>query len=235
MNRIFESVRTGWLGAKENLVPGLVIIFFAALLVAAYYLFDSVREALEGLQAISNAWGLVFPMLTSAIGAGIIPGLYLMLMGKSRHDIRGFLDLLFTSFVWSSNMIMVYYFYQFQDTFWGPSTTAGIVVSKMMLDQFVFTPFVNIHYFGIGFRLRDLNYDFNALGQTLRDDWIIKVAIPMLISCWLTWTPGTLVVYSLPLPLQIPLVVLIQFFFALEMAVISSRMQASSTHLATGD
>lgn len=227
MKRVLESAHEGWLGARENLIPGLVIIFFAALLVTAYYAFSSVRAALEGLQALRNSWGLAFSMLTSAIGAGLIPGLYLMAVGKNHRDTRGFLDLLFTCFVWATNMIWVDYFYQFQDWFWGPSATFAIVIAKMLLDQFVFTAFLSIHHVGIGFRLRDLNYDFKALGFALRDDWIIKVTIPMLVNCWLTWIPGTLVVYSLPLPLQIPLMVLIQCFFALEMAFVSSKMKTS--------
>ena len=130
-------------------------------------------------------------------------------------------------------MIWVDYFYRFQDSFWVPSTTFGIVISKMLLDQFVFTAFLSIHHVGIGFRLRDLNYDFSALGRALRDDWIIKVTMPMLVNCWLTWIPGTLVVYSLPLPLQIPLMVLIQFFFALEMAFVSSKMKTDLQPLLT--
>ena len=74
MNRTLVSARDGWLGARENLVPGLVIIFFAALLVSAYYSFASLRDALEGLQSLRNSWGLAFSMLTSAIGAGVFEG-----------------------------------------------------------------------------------------------------------------------------------------------------------------
>ena len=92
MNRILESVQDGWLGAKANLIPGAVIIFLSALLVASYYAFSSVRAALEGLQALRNSSGLAFSMVTSAIGAGLIPGLYLMVAGKNRRDLRGFGD-----------------------------------------------------------------------------------------------------------------------------------------------
>ena len=230
MNRVLVSAQDGWQGARENLVPGLVIIFFAGLLVSAYYAFSSLRDALEGLQSLRNSWGLAFSMLTSAIGAGVLPGLYLMAVGKSPRDSRSFLNILFTSFVWATNMIWVDNFYNFQDWFWGPSVNFGIVISKMLLDQFVFTAFFSIHHVGIGFRLRDLNYDFKALGRALRDDWVVKVTIPMLVNCWLTWIPGTLVVYSLPLPLQIPLMVLIQFFFALEMAFVSSKMKDDTIH-----
>lgn len=230
MKRIFESARNGWLGARENFIPGLVIIFFAALLVAAYYAFSSVRDALEGLQSLRNSWGLAFSMLTSAVGPGLIPGLYLMLVGKSRHDGRGFLDLFFTCLIWSTNMIWIDTFYNFQDWFWGPSIGFGVIISKMLLDQFVFTPLLSIQHVALGFRLRDLNYDFKMLGSALHDDWIIKVIIPMMVSCWLTWIPGTLVVYSLPLPLQIPLMVLIQCFFALETAFVSSKMIDNYAH-----
>jgi hypothetical protein len=224
MNHVLGSAHKGWLGAKENLIPGLVIIFFAALLVTAYYALAPVQDALEGLQALRNSWGLAFSMLTSVVGAGLIPGLYLMAVGKARRDKRGYLDLLFTSLVWATDIIWIDYFYKFQDWFWGPSITFGIVIAKMLLDQFVFTPFLSIQHIAVGLRLRDLNYDFKALGRALRDDWIIKVIIPMLVGCWLTWIPGTLVVYSLPLPLQLPLMVLIQCFFALEMAFVSSKM-----------
>jgi len=227
MKRTLESAHNGWLGAKENLIPGLVIIFFAVLLVAAYYAFVAIQDVLEGLQTLRESWGLTFSILTSAIGAGLIPGLYLVASGKSRRDKRGFIDLLFTCFVWATDIIWIDYFYQFQDWFWGPSVTFGIVIAKMLFDQFVFTPFLSIQHVAIGLRLRDLNYDFKALGRALRDEWGIKVIVPMMVSCWLTWIPGTLVVYSLPLPLQLPLMVLIQCFFALEMAFVSSKMTDS--------
>jgi hypothetical protein len=224
MKRVLESARGGWQSARANLVPGLVIISIAALIVVAYYAFSSVREALTGLQSVRQAWGVRFSMLSSAIGAGLIPGLYLMVTGKARRDGRGWLNLLFTCLVWATTMVLVDYFYAFQDWFWGAGVTLTIVIAKMLLDQFVFTPLLSIPYTALGFRLRDLNYDLRALGRALRDDWPLKVILPMLVACWLTWIPGTLVVYSLPLSLQIPLMVLIQCFFALEMAYVTSKM-----------
>lgn len=224
MKRILESMEDGWNGAKANLIPGLVIICIASLLVVAYYVFPAVQNALIGLQEVRQSWGIKFSMLTGALGAGAIPGLYLMFVGKARRDLRGFLDLFFTCLVWATGMILQDYFYTFQDWFWGSAVTFKILISKMLLDQFVFTPFLSIQYLAVGFRLRDMNYDFKLLGQALRNDWAIKVIIPMLVSCWLTWIPGTLVVYSLPLALQIPLMVLIQCFFALEIAFVSSKI-----------
>lgn len=229
MSRLLASVRSGWQGARANLVPGLVIISLAALLVLSYYTFPAVRAAMAGLQNVRQAWGVWFAMLTSAVGAGLIPGVYLMAVGKARRDLRGWLDLLFTCLVWSSTMVLVDYFYIFQDWFWGAGVTFTRVIAKMLLDQFVFTPLLSIPYMALGFRLRDLDYNPRALGNALRDDWVVKVIVPMLVACWLTWIPGTLVVYALPLSLQIPLMVLIQCFFALEMAFVSSKMTAAAS------
>jgi hypothetical protein len=229
MSRILESAHHGWQSAKANLLPGILIISIAALIVAAYYTFLSIREALDGLRTLRETWGLSFTMLSSAIGAGLIPGLYLMAIGKARRDGRGQLNLLFTCLVWASTMALVDYFYVFQNWFWGAGVTLSILLAKMLFDQFVFTPLLSIPYMALGFRLRDLNYDFQALGRALRDDWIVKVIIPMLVACWLTWIPGTLVVYALPLSLQIPLMVLIQCFFALEMAYATSKMLVPAT------
>jgi len=224
MKRFLEAARGGWQSARANLIPGLMIISVAALMVAAYYAFASVREALLGLQAVRQSWGVWFSILTSAIGAGLIPGLYLIAVGKARHDGRGLLDLAFTSLVWATTMVLVDYFYAFQNWFWGSGVTLTVLLGKMLLDQFVFTPILSIPYLSLGMRLRDLNYDFSALGRALRDGWIIKVIIPTLVACWLTWIPGTLVVYALPFSLQIPMMVLIQCFFALEVAYVSSKM-----------
>lgn len=224
MKRIIASAQEGWNGAKANLIPGFVIICIAALLVAAYYVFPAVQNVLIGLQGVRQSLGIKFSMLSGALGAGAIPGLYLIFMGKARRDRRGFFDLFITCLIWATSMVLIDYFYTFQDWFWGAAVTFKILISKMFLDQFVFTPFLSIQYLAVGFRLRDLNYDFKLLGQALRDDWAIKVIIPMMVSCWLTWIPGTLVVYSLPLALQVPLMVLIQCFFALEIAFVSSKI-----------
>lgn len=225
-DRLIASARAGWQGAKANLVPGLVMIAIAALVVASYYIFPAVQEALEGLRKFRQASGMWFSMISSAIGAGLIPGVYLMATGRAKSDQRGWLDLLYTSMIWATLMILVDYFYTFQDWFWGPGVDLQTLISKMLLDQFVFTPFLSIPYLSTGLRLRDLGYNVAALGRALRDDYIIKVIIPMLVACWLTWIPGTLVIYALPLSLQVPMMVLIQCFFALETAYVSSKMGA---------
>jgi hypothetical protein len=222
--RLLNAVGDGWQSAKANVIPGLVIVSVAALIVVAYYQITVVSTSLEGLVRFRQQLGVWFAMAASTIGAGIIPGLYLISVGRSRHGFRAGVDLLFTCLVWATTAFVLDRFYIFQDWLWGPTENLQILLGKMLVDQLIFSPLVGVQIPAIGVRLRDLNYDLGALGRALRGDWIIGVTVPMLVACWLTWAPGSLVIYALPLPLQIPMMVLIQCFFALEVAYASSKM-----------
>ena len=222
--RLPAAINNGWQSARANLIPGLVIIFLAGLLVVAYYQFPAVRLSLKGLVDLRERFGVWFSMVANALGAGLIPSLYLISTGRSRHGIRAVVDLLFTCLVWAVSALSLDRFYAFQAWLWGTTVTFPILLGKMLVDQLIFTPLIGVQIPAIGSRLRDMNYDLGALGRAMRGDWIIGVTIPMLVACWLIWVPGTFVIYSLPLPLQIPMMVLIQCFFALEVAYASSRM-----------
>lgn len=222
--RLINAVSQGWQSAKANTIPGLIIVTIAALIVFAYYQFSAVSASLDGLVKLRQQFGAWFAMTASAIGAGVIPGTYLLIAGRAQKGVRGIIDLLFTCVVWAITAFAIDQFYIFQAWLWGPAISLQVLLGKMLLDQLIFTPLIGVQIPAIGFRLRDLNYDFRALWHTFREDWLIGVTIPLLIACWLTWVPGTLVIYSLPLPLQIPMMALIQCFFALEVAYASSKM-----------
>ncbi len=222
--RIPDAIHNGWQSAKANLIPGLVIVSLAALLVLAYYQFPAVSASLKGLVDLREKWGVWFSMAANAIGAGLIPSLYMMFTGRSRHGLQAVVDLLFTCVVWAVSALSLDRFYVFQAWLWGTAVTIPILLGKMLVDQFIFTPLIGVQIPAVGSRFRDLNYDLGSLWREMRGDWLIGVTIPVLVACWLIWIPGTFVIYSLPLPLQIPMMVLIQCFFALEVAYASSRM-----------
>ena len=222
--RLLTEARNGWLSAKANVVPGLVIVFIAGLLAAAYYVFPLVGTSLQGVQQLRRQWGIWFSMAATALGAGIIPGIYLLIIGKARRGGRAGIDLLYICVVWAVDGLAIDRFYVFQNWWWGSAVTPQIVLGKMFIDQFLFTPLLGIQIPAFGLRLRDMNYNLFSFGRALHQNWLLKVIVPMLVACWLTWIPGTLVVYALPLSLQIPMMVLIQCFFSLEMAHASSRM-----------
>jgi len=223
-SRLLAAVEKGWQSARANVFPGLVIVFLAGLIVAAYDRFPAARNTLAGLVEVRQRWGVGFSMAASALGAGLIPGLYLLLAGRSRRGRRALPDLLFTCLVWAMTAAVIDRFYAFQAWLWGAAVTLPILLGKMALDQFLFTPLIGLQIPALGSRFRDLEYDVRALWAAIRTDWIVGVVLPMLVACWITWIPGTLVIHALPLPLQIPMMALIQCFFALEMAYASSRM-----------
>jgi hypothetical protein len=222
--RLLIAINIGWQSAKANVLPGLVIVLIAALIVVIYYQLPVVNDTLNGLVNLRQQLGIWFSMAASAFGAGLIPGLYMILTGRSRHGLRVVLDLLFTCIVWAITAVTLDRFYVVQAWLWGTAVTLQVLLVKMLVDQLIFTPLVGVQIPALGSRLRDMNYDLRSLGRAIRGDWLIGVTIPMLVPCWLTWIPGSLVIYALPLPLQIPMMVLIQCFFALEVAYASSKM-----------
>jgi hypothetical protein len=224
VDEFFDAAKRGWLSARANALPGLVIVLVAALIVVAYYLSADIHKLLEGVQALRARWGLWFSMAASAVGAGLIPGLYLILIGQSRKGWAAWIDLVYTTLVWVTSTIAIDRFYVLQNWMWGSAVTIPIVLVKVAVDQFFFTPLIGLQIPAIGFRLRDMDYSLPALGNALRNQWILKVIVPMQVACWLTWIPGTLVIYSLPLPLQVPMMLLIQCFFSLVMAHASAKV-----------
>jgi len=229
--RLVSAITHGWQSTKANVIPGIIIVAVAALMVIAYYQFPVVSASLEGLVTFRQQMGAWFAMSASAIGAGIIPGVYLMLAGNSRKGFRGLLDLLFTSLLWAATALAIDRFYTFQAWLWGSAVNSQVLAGKMLFDQLVFTPLIGIQIPAIGFRLRDLDYKFSLLWRAFRGDWIIGVTVPLLIACWLTWVPGTLVIYSLPLPLQIPMMVLIQCFFLCKLRTLQVRCDHCSRNV----
>ena len=142
--RLLNAITHGWQSTKANVIPGLIIVAVAALMVIAYYQFPAVNASLDGLLQIRQQMGVWFAMSASAIGAGIIPGIYLLLADRSRKGFRGALDLLFTSLVWAATAFAVDRFYIFQSLVWGTEINLQAVAGKMLLDQLVFTPLVGI-------------------------------------------------------------------------------------------
>jgi hypothetical protein len=195
------------------------------LIVISYYQIPAVSASLEGLVEFRRRLGVWFAMAASSIGAGIIPGVYLKLVGRGRPGLRGVLDILFGCLVWAAVAFSLDRFYIFQDWLWGSAVTVPVLLGKVLIDQLVFSPLVGVQIPGIGFRFREADYRPGALWKEIRGDWIFGVTVPLLVACWLTWVPGSLVIYALPLPLQIPMMALIQCFFALEVAYASSKVQ----------
>jgi hypothetical protein len=210
--------------ARANALPGAIMIAGALGLVLAYYGSAGFRESLEGLLAVRERLGLAFGLLASALGAGVLPRVYLRLTGRAGD--RFWTDLAFDCVLWGSVTAAVDMFYHLQAWIWGTETTFPVIAGKVLLDQFGWTPLVGLPLCVLGAQFRDLGYNLTALRASLRDRWYGRVVFPSLVACWATWIPGTALVYSLPLALQIPMVILIQGYFALVLAHFSRRAAA---------
>ena len=62
---------------------------------------------------------------------------------------------------------------------------------------------------------RDRRFSFSTFRPTFIRELCLKEVPSFLIATWIVWIPATAIIYSLPLPLQVPLFNLVLCFFVL--------------------
>lgn len=209
--------RQGVRGARANLVPGLVLQAGAILLVVAYYRIPSAPDALSGLTRLRVEGGYLFSFLSTAVFGGLIPWAVAALSPRTRHA-RPLADLAFQTLYWGLIGLWVDGMYRGLALWLGDSPAPSVVISKVAIDMLVnctvLTAPLNTAVFawrGAGFRIGPVRADLDG-------SWYRRRVWPTLIATWMVWTPATGAIYSMPGPLQVPLLNLVLCFWSLMLA-----------------
>ena len=215
--------RAGWRAGRANLVPGLVLWLVGLALVTAYYYHAPTHAALERLTALRARSGLLFPIVGTLICGGALPILYLRTDPAARADYQ-LKNCVFLLLFWAYKGVEVDLWQRALAHFVGNDTRVTTVALKVFLDQFVYCPiwavFVTViayNWQSAGFRWAPLMADFRA-GQ-----WYQRQILPALVANLGLWVPLTVLIFALPLPLQLPLFDLALVFYTLLIAHITRR------------
>jgi len=196
----------GLRAAKANLVPGLIVQAMMASLLAAYYLQPQVHAWLSVLAVIKQNGGYLFSMAASALAGGVLPEILIVVAfqaGKARWNNAQ--NLFFTIPYWAFDGLLVDMFYRYQATLFGSHVDFHTVFKKVLLDQFIFTPFITTPIGMACYEWRNQNYSFKGLSRVWTFTFYKNRSFPALIACWAVWIPLVSLVYSLPSLLQFPL------------------------------
>lgn len=198
---------------KANLVPGVVLQCFGLALLAAYFWAPAAAGVFDAIGAAKQRYGLAFSAVSTGLFGGLIPFLYLRWSGKIGRDTWR-RDLAFYLGFWAWKGMEVDLLYRFQAELFGAVATPGVIVRKVLVDQFVYCPLWSAPMTAVLFKWKDLGYSWPAVGRVWRS--LASFEIPVVqISIWIVWIPATAIIYALPLPLQIPLFNLALCFFVL--------------------
>lgn len=213
----------GLRGARANLVPGLILQFFALTLVLAYYYHAPTRAWCEKLAAFRTEQGFIYSIVATSFFGGLLPCLYMKLHPATRSRYNFKQNLLLVIF-WAYKGAEVDLWYRILVRLVGSGTDWQTVLTKMFLDQFVTCPLFFVPVTVLVYTWCESRFNTAALLADWRaPGWYRRRVPPMLISNLGVWTPTVCIIYSLPSALQIPLFNLVLCFFTLLLAHLAKK------------
>lgn len=213
----------GLRSARANLAPGLVLQAFALAVVLGYYFHGPTRDALTWLADLRNDTGVLFGIVSTGLFGGLFPLLYLKAAPSTRSRVAWKQGMALTVF-WSYKGLEIGLWYAFMAHLFGTSASIGTVVTKSLIDQFIYCPIWAIPTTALAYLWCKTGFDW----RVVRDDllaprWYARRVLPLLIANLGVWLPLVCIIYALPTPLQLPLQNIVLCFFTLMIAHISAH------------
>jgi hypothetical protein len=211
-----SACRLALAAARANLLPGLLLQALMAVFLTLYVAHEGTRTALTQVADWKQQAGLAFAFFSYVLSAAVLPELLKIVFFQNGRATRANLaHFLAAAPAWGLMGVVVDVFYRGQALWFGPGNAWHVLVLKVAVDQFVFSPFfsnpVMVGYFAWwreGFRR-------GALGKLLTFGFYLERVFPVQVAGWIVWIPGVTVVYFMPSALQFPVASLIQCFWVL--------------------
>ncbi len=208
--------------ARANRIPGFILQASAAALVLGYYTVPGFHAVLERVADWQVNGGIGFSIGTRMVTNGVIPALFCAWVPGLRLH-RPWAGLAFLLGWWGFMGAAVHVFYHLQARLWGADPGWGTVLAKTATDMLVWSPFFASPINAVVHLWQDENYSWAATRRQLGRGWYRRVVLPNQVPGWAFWTPCLLVLYALPVPLQMPLAAVLGCFWALMCLQIALR------------
>lgn len=199
--RITVAVRT-------YAVAGLILQALLALVILGYYFLPPVHGVLETAAVWKMHYGLAYSVFSTAFFGGVVPFLVRRVMGEAKESLT--FDIAF----WVLTGIVVDLLYRSQISMFGAETTVAVVARKLAFDQLLAGP-IMLTIQTAAVEWRDRGYRVTETWRILGPRWYAQRVVPVQLTCFMIWPPAVAVIYSLKPALQIPVVNLVQCFWAL--------------------
>jgi hypothetical protein len=213
----------GWARCRENLLAnllaGIVLWIMGGLIIAAFHWYPDFNAVLVEVGVTKAEWGYGYSCLSTAFFGGLVPYCLLFLQGKIPSGGK-LAWLAFFLIFWGVKGMEVDAFYRLQGYLFGYSADFLTILSKVLVDQFVYCIFWSAP-------CTALFYGWKRAGFTLWKDrswlslgYILEESAFLLVSTWVIWIPSVSIIYAMPKDLQIPLFNLTLCFFVLVISLL---------------
>ncbi|MDQ8195996.1 Mpv17/PMP22 family protein [Coraliomargarita sp. SDUM461004] len=201
------SIYKGATAIKRNSVPAMFTLSLMALLAWAYNSIPSVNSFFHQVSILKQTMGIAFPILAAGLSVGLISECYAYFSSSTRRWTMqntlnfGFLFLTFGIMSAAKEPIFV-----LLANLYGAGNDTTVLVKKMLFDQFVWTVFLACPYQTLLFSWKNHGFSLQKMKlecPTFSEFFAVKM-LPVLLSNWAFWIPMSVIIYSFPTNLQLP-------------------------------
>jgi hypothetical protein len=222
------ALRIAAQGARANLLPGLLLQCLMLVFLALYVMHEGTRQFLSQVANIKQEAGYAFAFVSYVLSAALLPEiLRIGFFQEGRPMWRNLRNFLTAAPAWGLMGMLVDAFYRTQVLWFGAGHDFQTILCKMLVDQFLFSPFISnplmVAYFG----WRDAGFRRRAARELFRRGFFLERVFPVQVAGWCIWIPGVTLVYFMPSELQIPVASFIQSFWVLVFLFINRPRKAS--------
>ena len=200
----FQTVRRTW--------PAILAIqFMIGVVIASYFLLPVVRPVFEGIIALRDSFGAMFGF----VGMGVVVGglsetlkVYTQQGGAWRKgNLR---NMRFNIGFFGVFGIISYYKFIVYATLFGDGADPVTLLTKSFVDLVLYSAVFYNPVCSAILILRGLDYDFGRFRAEAMPPkgYACRVSLPTQLTHWALWVPMTPVIFLLPTPLQLPIVIL---------------------------
>ncbi|NLS14820.1 hypothetical protein HGP28_18335 [Vibrio sp. SM6] len=206
---------------RQNAKPGVALQCFALLIAVSYFYWPDAQRLFSALAAMKAEFGWVYSAIATALFGGVIPVLLLRTLGYQAADFG--IELVCVALFWAYKGVEVDLFYQLQSWLFGSKLDVATVVTKVVVDQFIYSAFWSVPTIAVFYLWKDLGFPRHHFLKYIDKEFWLRRVFAMTISNWLIWIPAVCVIYMMPADLQLPLFNIVLLFFGMLVAVLSKN------------
>lgn len=206
---------------KNTLVPGLVLQFFALIILLVYFLLPAAKPYFDFFGSLKDRYGFVYSFAATALFGGLIPFLYLWWSGKLAR-VKSLIAVgAFYFIFWGYKGMEVDLFYRWQGHWFGSGNAFVTLATKVAVDQLFYSALWAAPSITLSYLWMEANFNWQVWRGAINRQLMTQKLPVVIVSNWLVWVPAVSIIYSMPSQLQIPLFNLVLCFWVLLLAVLN--------------
>ncbi len=195
-----------------------------ACILALYFFHDGTRAFFRLVGQSREELGVVFAMVTYTFSGALLPEIMRVVLFQSgRITVENIKRFATMAPLWIFMGSLVDVFYKAQNMWFGSGNDFATVATKVLVDQFFYSPFIATPIITGYFLLHAGGFQKAAFASVCRPQFLTENLLPVQLASWIIWFPGVTFVYIMPPPLQLPFAVLVHTFWVLILTAISER------------